>query len=496
MHFEDILMIKNAQLKKATFFCAVAVLSLACNTEKSQTQFEENFYRKLENHLEQTKNQFEAYSSRIHADARSICADEIMTSFFKAKKQYYALARDTILPLTIVHSIEQLKRDIQNHYLNKYLNFYDILFVDTNGDIFYTIRKHKDYHKNIFKGALASTALSKYLHENPGEAFVDFQFYEISGETLGFFIEPVISENGIEGWFVLQWAVKKIDKLFEEEGYIGHTGEVILVNKDNYMLTNSRFRVNPTILEQKLPDSNISFKFEKGKGRKLVTDYRGKEAYSVFEVVTYMDEDWLIIVKEDKNEYFNEYYKAHKKTLYPELVLKLNPDTGRTDSVYSDSNLVNVDMDEWQRTEKGEVLFTQGVSTCTAIIASYPGKFSYMVHISPNDQIYGEERTDLLNRLLKQISYFEVTEFEKSKLQFYIVSTHDNSFSNSIDMILEDGYFLSQIKILYGKHYKYGNVIHDASLNRTFVDWRLPNNNFEFVSSDFANQPTLNKLLQ
>jgi len=63
-----------------------------------------------------------------------------MTSFFVAKKEYYALMKDTVVPKQMVAQIEDLKQKIQYYYLLNYLNFYDILFIDTQGEIFYTIR--------------------------------------------------------------------------------------------------------------------------------------------------------------------------------------------------------------------------------------------------------------------------------------------------------------------------------------------------------------------
>lgn len=483
-------------IKKICLFSFALLILFSCNrVNESFTDYEEDFYNKLEKELIKTKSDLTNYLNDIKKLAKEISRDKVMTSFFVAKKEYYALSKETILPESFVVTIEHLKQKIQNYYLLNFLNFYDILFVDKNGDIFYTIRKQKDYHKNIFRGELSNTALSEKLKTNPGESYVDFQFYEVSGEPSAFFIEPVISEKEFEGWFVLQCAINKIDKLFEGSPNLGQTGEVILVNKEHYMLTNSRFKVNSTILTQKLPEKNISTKFEERKGRKLVIDYRGREVYSVFEVIEVFDTEWLIIVKADKDEFEYEYYRENSEKLYPPLLRKLGNELAYSDEIETDTNVIHVDIDEFQRTEAGGVLFTQGVSTCTAIVISYPGSFSYLAHISPYDKIYGVNRTDLLSRLLKHISYFDIKESEKMNLEFYIASTQEKSFKNCIDQILEAGYFLSQVKIMYGQAYEYGNVIHNASTNKTLVNWKLTEDSIRFVSSDFKAQETINKLI-
>jgi hypothetical protein len=112
--------------------------------------------------------------------AHAIGTDEIMLEFFRIKKKYYRLKKSTPPPEALKHLIEDLKKGVRSHYLHKYLSFYDILFVDINGDIFHTTRRQGDYDKNIFEGELAKTSLAKQLRDHPGETFVDYEYYAAS----------------------------------------------------------------------------------------------------------------------------------------------------------------------------------------------------------------------------------------------------------------------------------------------------------------------------
>ncbi|MBI9066901.1 MAG: cache domain-containing protein [Salinivirgaceae bacterium] len=416
-------------------------------------------------------------------------------SFFKVKKEYYELSKDTIIPDNIIKQIEVLKQNIQRHYLANYMSFYDILFIDKSGEIFYTIKKQGDYHKNIFKDELSKTNLSKKLLDNPKESFIDFQFYSISGEPSAFFIEPVF-ENGVNlGWIVMQCAINKINSMFISDN-MGLTGEVLIVNKDHFMLTNSRFKVEPTILKQQLPAENIESKFKEKHGKKVVIDYRGKEVYSVFDVFDFFGSEWLLISKIDKNELVSRYYKENRDLLYPMLEAYLKK-AGKFSKVHlqkSDS-ILNVDMDEFSRGDTTKVIQTQGVSTCTAVNFLFPWRFSYLAHISPYDVIYNEKRTDITSQVFKHISYFEITESEKDELEFQIMSTQLRSLKKLIDVIIDKGHFLSQIKFMCNEDAEYGNFFCDIAGNTTVVNWELNSTNNSVASQNFNEVDNLETIL-
>jgi len=423
--------------------------------------------------------------SYIEKIAKLIKNDQAMIAFFNAKKKYYYLIKDTTLPPEIHLEIHKLKQNIQSHYLQNYLCFYDILFIDTQGEIFYTIRKQKDYHKNIFDKEFSSTILSQKLMKHPRESFVDFQFYEISGEPSAFFIEPVFNNSIPIGWFVLQCSTNKINDIFANDNNLGSTGEVLLVNKNHFLLTDSRFRVEPTILKQELPSENIISKFNEKKGFKSVIDYRNKEVVSAFEVFNFFESEWLIIAKKDREEIETELYEKRKDTILKQITYKIT----NTEYPYLDSipNITCekklVDMDEFRRTDDSTMLYTQGISTCTAISVIYPHHFAYLAHISPFDKIYNENRTDILKKLFKKISYFEITESEKENIQFSIACSQTKSLARTIQKIIDEGYFLSQIKVSFSPYAEYGNMYCTAK-GRVYTEWILYGKPYIYDYSD------------
>lgn len=419
--------------------------------------------------------------------------DETLLAFFKIKNEYYSLMKDGEIPSNLKQKIDELKFHINNYYLQNYQNFYDILFINKEGEVIYTIRKENDYHKNIFEEELQTTELSKKLKENPTESYVDFLFYRVSGEPSAFFIEPVMENNRTAGWIVLQHTVNKINSLFSQSENLGKTGEVVMVNEDHFLLTNSRFYVEPTILKQQLPDENIDSKFIAGKGQKLVTDYRNKQAYSVFEVFPFLESKWLIIAKIDKSEIVTDYYRENSEDLYP---LIINPIEQKKNYYLKDiqfpDNVLSVQMDEFKRGDNSSDLFTRGVATCTAVNIIYPEKFSYLAHISPYDRIYKETGTDLINQILKHISYFDITQSNMENIVFRTMSTQINSLETLINVIIENDYFLNQIFFSFNPNAKYGDLYSSSGQNKTIVRWNMEN---ETLYQDFENIESIEDIL-
>ncbi len=450
------------------FFITTAIFPLSIShgtTIKTET------FQRLDKIRQDKKQQLFEYLEGVIKNAHAISSDELMLDFFHIKKKYYRLKKFSPPPAVLQHLIEDLKKGVRGRYLLHYLSFYDILFIDENGDIFHTIRRQEDYHKNIFEGPLAKTSLARRLTHHPGETFVDYEYYCVSDEPSAFFVEPVFKEGRLEGWFVLQCAINKINNMFTAEKGLGATGEVFLVNRHQYMLTESHFSKESSILNRHLSRENIDAKFREKSGNKIVVDYRGFRTLTSFEVCDIGASEWLLIAKIDEAEIVTEQYRKKKKELRDAMVRGLQRQKRQTCTPMGIAGkVVAVDMDEFRKVDGNEMICTYGVSTCTAVVVSFPGKFAYMGHISNLDVAYGGKSTDLIEHMFKRIKTFDIYEYERRKLFVTVIANHPESIANIIDKLVEQGLLLSQIKFMYADS-EYGNVIHDYLDNRTLVEW-------------------------
>ncbi len=456
----------------AVFFFALTLSDVGCHSEHRSVYDE--FYAKLDGIRENKRGELLRTMEFVRGQAASIARDSEMGRLFADKWRIYSRTKDKSASPADLDTLHDLRDRIENRYIERYLTFYDILFIEASGDIFYTVRRQSDYHKNVFRGALARTALSAKLKDDPTRSFVDFENYEISGEPSAFFIEPYRSDPGLSGWFVMQFSINKINDMFSVEDALGRTGEVFLVNEQCTLLTDSRFFVESTVLKKHLSKENIRAKFREGKGHKPVTDYRGYRAITSFEVVSILNSRWLLIAKIDEDEVLTEAYRRKSPEQRDRLLLRAEA-AGSVDCRDGKPPVreVEVGMNGFERASDGQVLYTHGISTCTAMVVSKPKDFAYMAHISADDRIYGGERTDLLRRMLRRMEKFDVVENDRRELRVTLVSPRLSISENLVDELVSWGLFLSQIRFVHEPRARYANLSHDYRADETLVEWRL-----------------------
>jgi hypothetical protein len=442
------------------------------------------------------KRQLERYFAMVTRKAHSILSDTLMGDFFRIKQEYYQLSKKAAPPPALTGNIIRLKELVRERYLSTYLLFYDIMLIDVNGDVFYTVRKQADYHKNIFTGELGKTSLAKRLRSGAKTAFVDYSYYSVSEEPSAFMIEPVLDGEKLLGWFVLQNAVNKINAMFSGGKEFGATGEVFLVNKTRSMLTDSRFLPSSTILRKQLSAKNVEEKFRERKGHKIVTDYRGYRAMTSFEVIPVQGSEWLLIAKVDEDEVVTEKYMKNRSAM-DALLQRAGSFPGSAVGMWQEKqtgHCIAVDMDEFQRSGGDHCLATNGVSTCTAVIISLPGRFSYLAHVSPYDRVYGGTETDLLGYVMKRIRNLEILPCEKRELSVVVVSPVNKSFSSLVDFFTGQGVFLSQIRMVCRQEMRYVNVTHESGAGQTVAEWVTDENERRVLTEMVSSLPTLGKL--
>jgi hypothetical protein len=413
-----------------------------------------------------------AWFDRIAADAKAVARDEAMQRYFLVKSRYHQLRRQETPPAEAVAAVEELKESIRRHCLERYGMFYDILFVDRSGFVISSIRRQGDYHQDLFAGDLRQTALVRHLIEHPDEAFVDYEYYAVSDEPSAFFVEPMIADGERRGWFVLQCAINKVNRIFARDEGLGRTGEVFLVNRQHQMLTDSRLRPEPSILRRHLSRENIEAKFAERRGHKVVTDYRGYRALTSFEVCPLMGTEWLLIAKIDRDEVMTRRYLEDAASLARVLPARAAAAAAAAEAPAVSRQPVVVDLDEFRKNLPGRELATYGVSTCTAVLFELPGEFAYLGHASAYDRMYGQGELDMVGNLFDRIRTFEILPWQQRAMRVTLVAPHAESFAPAVATLLEAGFLLSQIRFCHEPDARSATVVHDPDSGATWVGWR------------------------
>ncbi len=462
----------------ATLIC-LTTLSVESHADKSPYEWA---MTRLDFSRDEKVDELNHFCKRIDKLAATIASDEKISAFFNINHQYALAQKKAPAPQSVAEKIEAMRDNFDAYYIKNYFAFYDMLFISNDGHVFYTLRKEDDLDQNLLQGKYKDTLLGKQLAKKPEAlSFVNFHDYDPSSEAAAFFLVP-ISKDGIRtGYLALQLNINKINTLFTSGHELGQTGEVFLVNRDGYMLTESNFEGKTSILKRHLADKNINAKFQAVSGHRTVTDYRNKTALSAFQVFKYHDIEWLVVAKIDKDEITTEHYLAHSR-YYAE---KIQAHFADMKSVNIKTNheheagktVLRVDMDEFLVADNGQQLETFGISTCTGVLAAYAGKFGYLAHISSRDKLYGQSQTDLLLQMTRNIKKFRIYPYQQQDLIFVIIAPHLETISQAVESIVEQGFLLSQIRFAYVPDANSARVIYDYAENDLSVIWNMKDSN-------------------
>jgi len=320
-------------LQRITKLLALLLLSTAAQAEKSPYDWA---FIRLDYARKEKVQQLRHFCEQVHDLAARTREDEMMVKFFDVNLKCFILAQEGTPSEEFTKKTAEFRKTFNQYYIKNWLAFYDILFIDKQGRIFYTIRRESDFEQNMFEGDLSRTPLAQCLSKNPQkETFIDFHYYAASDEPAGFFIEPVRKDGRHIGWIALQFAINKINSLFAGAEQLGETGEAIVVNRQGYMLTESSFEGDSTILKKRLDNRNIEAKFRERQGHRTVTDYRGFTALTSFEVVEFLGTQWLVVVKVDEAQVTTEHFLQHRN-YYDEQIVRylVNTPTAESEDPY------------------------------------------------------------------------------------------------------------------------------------------------------------------
>lgn len=414
--------------------------------------------------------------SHLHDLSFQASRDAVVNDFFKINSRYKEYANPENVPEALKSNLEVLRNEFNNYYIEKYYAFYNVLFIGLDGTIFYIVRKESDSDSLSTQYTSVTTPLGKAISSIPrNEVFVDYHQYGPSSEPAAFFVEPIQTEQGLAGWIALQCSINKVNALFASTDDIGQTVETFLVNQDGYMLTESHFEGSSTILKRHLADKNIEAKYRKGEGYLDVTDYRGKEVLSVFQVVEFMGVRWLVVVKMDKDEVTSKEYMLHERFYAAKLAEQIQTMSCpplRKSRPAGTKMALRVDMDEFSKASGGEKLETWGISSCTGLLIAYPKRFGYLAHISNKDVLYGGTETNLLGQIAKNIERFDISQIEKRNINFLVVAPHLDTLAPIVRKLIGEGYLLSQVYALSCPGATSAAITYDYKSNEYEIRWK------------------------
>ena len=442
-------------------------------------------FSKLESIRDEKKTKVTHYLDQQKAKGVQACQNKDIKDYFTKLHRLYRNQRYNGIEYAL------LEESISRLFVTELDKFYDILFIDSKGDIFFTVKKEDDFLGNIHDSRFDGIALYEKIRKTEirETEFVDYEYYSVSDEPASFFISSVLEGDKVLGYFVLQLPINDINSILTDRRNLGRTGEVYLVNKRQLMITQSRFIDDNTIITKKIDTDAVRSALLEKRGNKIIEDYRDKRVFSSYEQFNYEGTEWIIIAEIDEDEVITEIYRGREKELFDKVTDYLTDYSYQKDKkkLFAqdwklNNSCIKVDFKEFQKSKDSQMLYTEGVATCTAMTISYPGKFGYLLHITPTDGSYKnigfitrlllrDNYTDFVDSVMKSINRYDILPCEKSLLQIGVVATHDSSFKNIIHKLIANEVELSQIKVLLKKNSQKVDVVFDYENDKVWTQW-------------------------
>ncbi|NRA59752.1 MAG: methyl-accepting chemotaxis protein [Psychrobium sp.] len=217
-------------------------------------------------------------------------------------------------------------REAERQYAKRFIDinrinaWYDLFFINLQGDIVFTAAKESDLGMNITSSVLNQTSMGRAFQKAKRSAMEsvvvsDFMPYPPSNnEPAAFMMTKLIAPNGNHiGYVALQFPLNKVNEIMQQRDGMGVSGETYLVGEDKRMRSDSYLDPKGhsvaasfagTIQRNGVDTEAVRDAFSGEVNSKIITDYNGKAVLSSFTTLDFGDFKWAVIVEIDESEIF------------------------------------------------------------------------------------------------------------------------------------------------------------------------------------------------
>ncbi len=216
----------------------------------------------------------------------------------------------------LVSDDEKLNK-ILNNFIDKD-KFYDIFFIDMDGNIVYSLKKESDLGTNLLTGIYKNTNLASVYKDAKillNTKISSFEYYEPSDAHAAFVAHPIYNEDKIIGVIAIQLAKNRLSKIFDDQKGLGESGEFFAstINFQNKLISTTPLKYIKNSVENEFQFNETkelaSAKAARGgygSGESL--DYRGAEVITAWGYIPALN--WGVIAKIDLDEVLKPIHKT------------------------------------------------------------------------------------------------------------------------------------------------------------------------------------------
>jgi len=188
-------------------------------------------------------------------------------------------------------------------------NYYNILLINLNGDVVYSVVKELDFATNLKTGKWKSSGLASVYNnmmsnlEAKRVAFSDYNNYGPSYDAPASFIAtPVTYGDKIVGIIAYQMSTGLITNMFSNNTGLGKTGETVLVNKFGKMISDSKFTTENDSLINTVSLGSLIKENENKISTGQTSGYRDMVSVTAVTTAKFQNAGWQIVALIEKDE--------------------------------------------------------------------------------------------------------------------------------------------------------------------------------------------------
>ncbi|SHJ55819.1 Adenylate cyclase, class 3 [Reichenbachiella agariperforans] len=301
-----------------------------------------------DDYLDQLEANIEIYrSKKLYVPKQPV--GKYLQYQYIANNPYPTGQKEKMDRVTSILDYDRIAATVHNRLKNfmSEMKFYDVLLMDTEGNVVYTVKKEPDFATNLKEGPYSSSNLGHLVQEIldnkdiHGGKFVDFELYRPSlGTPSSFVAAPVYSEDDFVGIIALQMPISRVNQImsagedWEDDG-LGKTGEIYLVGSDYLMRNDARMLLEDSAKYlktiRKVKDSDTQIKMIERFGtsvffqninteasrealsgvtnHKIVENFMGEDVLSSYAPFEKFGLHWAIIAEQDESEGLSELHR-------------------------------------------------------------------------------------------------------------------------------------------------------------------------------------------
>lgn len=192
------------------------------------------------------------------------------------------------------------------------MEYYDVLLVDPQGNIVYSINKKVDFATNLLTGPFKESNAAKAFNAiianqnltSDTSEFVDFELYFPNNNLPASFIAaPMLNQNNsLMGVVIFEIPTSSLNNLLAEKTGLGETGKSFIVGADKYMRTQSRFDTTNSVLKNREDTEAVRNALAGKKSSGLYKNEYQVDILTAYQPVKINNVVWAVMTQIDADE--------------------------------------------------------------------------------------------------------------------------------------------------------------------------------------------------